>query len=196
VSNTYQILRSTRDAVILNLRRIFSGDPTYKYRYVELSSGEYDWDSTRLIISDIIPQEHAFFPAIVVDTVSGPETRYLGPDDLRETRDPITHEVIEEKLFSSLDLTVNINVYTINDTIARDEIVDRIYDHLKLITDDLADNGIEIKRVSFSPETRAFVDDRWYITARIVLEIYKEWSDDIAIGDLVGSIPITISLNP
>jgi len=194
MSNTFQILRKTRDAVILNLRRIFQGD--VKYTYVELSSGEYDWDNTKIIISDIIPQEHAFFPAIVVDTVSGPETRYLGPETLRETRDPTTHEVIEDKLFSSLDLTVNINVYTINDTIARDEIVDRIYDHLKLITDDLADNAIEIKRVTFSPETRAFVDDRWYITARMVLEVYTEWVSDIDIGNLVESIPITVTLNP
>jgi hypothetical protein len=194
VSNTFQICRKTRDALILNLRRIFSTDP--KYTYVETLSGEYNWDETKIIISDIIPQEHAFFPAIVVDTVSGPETRYLGPDDLRETRDPITHEVSEEKIFSSLDLTVNINVYTINDTIARDEIVDRIYDHLKLITDDLADNGIEIKRVTFSPETRAFVDNRWYITARLILEVYKEWEDSPDIGDLVASIPIVITLNP
>lgn len=193
MSTTFQINRKVRDAVIVNLRRIFTADPIYPY--VELGSGEYDFDKTKIIISDAIPDEHAFFPAIIVDTVSGTETRYLGPDDLAETKDS-NFQVTEDRLFASIDLTVNINVYTIDDTIARDEIVDRIYDQFKLVRDDLAEAGIEIKRVNFSPERRVYQDNRWYITAQFSLEVYTEWVDDLGVKDLVEKIPITLTLSP
>ena len=195
MSATFQINTKVRNALILNLRRIFTGDPIYPYK--ELGNGEYDFDpnnGTKIVISDAIPTEPAFYPAIVVDTVSGSETRYLGPDDLLEIKDS-NGRTIEDKKFSSLDLAVNLNIFTAGDTIARDEILDRIYDQFKLITDDLAESGIEIKNTSFNQESRLFQNDRWYITAKLTLNVYTEWEDELGVENLVSSIPIDLSVD-
>lgn len=194
MSLTYQIQKKIRNTLIVNLRRLFNTHP--RYPYVELLSGEYDFDTTKVIISDVLPQEHAFFPAIVVDTVASAETRYLGPEDLYEVKDPITHAVTDDRIFASIDSTATINIYTIDDTISRDEIMDTIYDHFKLLTDDLAGNGIEIKKTTFNVDRRSFVDNRWYYTASITLDLYSEWEDSLGTGDLVESLPITITLGP
>lgn len=193
MSLAFQVTRKVRDAVILNLRRIFNGDP--KYPYVETIDGEFDFDQSKVFISDILPQEHAALPAIVVDTVSGAEIRYLGPDDLGETKNN-DFEVTNDRLFTSIDMTVNINIYTINDTISRDELTDRIYDHFKLITDDLAEQGIEIKKTIFNPDRRNFLDNRWYYVATYTLEVYTEWVDDLGAPELVSGLNIDLQLNP
>lgn len=192
MSSTYQIHRKIRDAVILNLRRIFTGHS--KYPYIELVSGEYDFDNTKIVISDAIPQDHTFFPALIVDSLSGTEQRYLGPDDIGEIKDT-NFEVTADPIFSSLQMTLTINLYSY-DTIARDEIIDLIYDHLKLITDDLADNGIEVKKVALPNSGRQYLNDRWLMTSSITLDVYSEWVDTLPIGDLVAKIPIDIVLEP
>ena len=195
MSTTFQINKKVRDAFILNLRRIFTGDPVYPYK--ELPNGNYDFDpntGTKIIISDAIPTEPAFYPAIVVDTVFGTETRYLGPEDLFETKD-VDNVTIEDKKFASLDLTVNLSVFTAGDTIARDEILDRIYDQFKLITEDLAESGIEIKDTTFNQETRLFQNNRWYVTARLTINVYTEWEDELGVGDTIASIPIDMTLD-
>lgn len=190
MSSTFQIHRKIRDALILNLRRVFQGDS--KYPYVETISGEYDYDTTKIVISDAIPQDHVFFPALVVDNLSGSEQRYLGPDDLGETKDSNFH-VTSDSIFSSLNMTATVTLYCY-DTIARDEIIDRIYDHIKLITDDLADNGIEVKRQGLPASGRQFINDRWLLTSTISFELYSEWVDQLPIGDLVAKIPINLTL--
>ena len=195
MSTTFQINTKVRNALILNLRRIFTGDSVYPYK--ELSNGDYDFDpvnGTKIVISDAIPTEPAFYPAIVVDTVSGSETRYLGPDDLLETKDS-NGITIEDKKFSSLDLAVNLSIFTAGDTIARDEILDRIYDQFKLITDDLAESGIEIKDTYFNQESRLFQNDRWYITAKLTLNVYTEWEDELGVNDVISSIPIDLTVD-
>jgi hypothetical protein len=194
MSNTFQITRKVRDAVVLNLRRVFKTDP--KYTYVEFTTPpfDYDFDNTKIVISDAIPAEHAFFPAVTVDTVVGDEQRYLGPDSYRAREDGGVQQT--DELFASIPMTVNINVHTIDDTVARDEIVDRIYDQFKLITDDLADAGIEIKKTRFNADRRAFNGDRWYITATISIEIYTEWTDDLGPGDTLATIPVSLTLVP
>lgn len=192
MSNQFQITRKTRDAMILALRRAFLNDD--KYPYIETATGEYNFDLTKIIISDAIPQEHAFFPAVIVDSVSGNEQRYLGPDDLGEVKDS-NHLIQEDNLFASINLTLNIRVYTIDDTIARDEIIDRIYDRLKLITDDLANAGVEIKHSNFLSESRRYERGRWYVTAGMSIEVYTEWSDTLDIGDRVEKIPINITVD-
>lgn len=192
MSNAFQINRKVRDAVILNLRRVFTGDP--KYPYVETPEGEYDFANTKVVISDIIPQESAFFPAIVVDTVSGEEERYLG-DDLGELKD--SNNVSQADMqFSSIVLTVNVSFYTIDDTIARDELVDRVYDHFKSITDDLADSGIEIIKTSFLSDRRTFVLDRYLIVAGLSLKVYTEWNDQDTGYPTIATIPIDVTTDP
>src|SRR5579863_5500241 len=73
-----QIVTKIRDQIINNIRRLLSTDP--KYTYVELGNGDYDFVNTKVIISDIFPQDHAFYPAIIVENISGVEERYLGPE--------------------------------------------------------------------------------------------------------------------
>lgn len=193
MSNLYQINKKVRDALILNLRTLFLSHP--KYPYIETVTGEYDFDATKIIISDAIPNEHAFFPAVTVDTVSGREQRYLGADSLDQPQDN-TNVVTGDRKFASIPLTVNINIHTIDDTIARDEIVDVIYDHFKLITTELAAAGIEIVSTAFNPDRRAFSGDRYYITASISMQVYTEWVDDLGVDNNIVSIPITLTLIP
>lgn len=192
MSNLFQVQRKIRDSVILILRRLFLLDP--KYPYVTTLSGEHDYDNTKIIISDVLPQDHVFYPAIVVDVITTNESRYLGPDSLGEVKN-VDFEVTDSLLFASLNSSAEINVYTIDDTISRDEIVDRIYDHLKLIRDDLADNGIELKEVRFNAGTRTFADNRWFYIATLSLELYSEWVDSQDPGDLVSALDISFTLD-
>jgi hypothetical protein len=159
-----------------------------------LPSGEYDFDNTKIVISDVIPQENAFWPCIVVNTVVGQEQRYLGPDGGSEVKDN-SGTVVQDNLLSSIPLTVQIQAYTIDDTIARDEIIDQIYQQFKTLTDDLAANGIELWRDSFVAENRVFINDRWAITAGIQLEVYTEWTQDLGPGTTLAKIPVDISVD-
>lgn len=190
MSSPYQINKKIRDAIIINLRRIFTGDTAYPY--VETVGGEYDFKNTKIVISDVIPQQHAFWPAIIVDSVTGTETRYLG-DDLGYIKDE--DDIVEtDEYFSSLELAVTLTVFTIDDTIARDELLDRVYHGLKLVIDDLATNGVVVKNTSFTGDQRTYQNDKYYIGAGIRLEIYSEWVDDQDVTDTIGKVQVT--LNP
>jgi hypothetical protein len=193
MSNQFQLSKKVREAVILNLRRIFTGDPDYNY--AETIDGEYDFDNTRIVIAAVLSQEPVFFPAITVETVPGQEQRYLGPDSHR-TRLDNNKVQISDEMFTSFDMNVTIAVHTIDDLKTKDQIVDRIYDHLKTINDDLADRGIEVKRTTLSQDKRSFNGDRWFITGGLTLEIYTEWHDDTGPGTTLAKIPISLSLIP
>lgn len=191
MSEAFQVNRRVRDAVIVNLRRLFTGDA--KYPYKELPDGMFDFDNSKIFIEDIIPQEHAAFPVVVVDTLSGEEQRYLG-DDFIETKD--AHNVtVTDQLFSSLNLTVSINIYTIEDTISADEITDRIFDHFKTIVDDLSDAGIAIKKTTFISPRRTFQVGRWYIQNGLSMQVYCEWHDDAGVGETITKIKQDITLD-
>jgi hypothetical protein len=147
--------------------------------------GEWDFDNSQIFIGDVIPQDYNDWPMVVVDSTSANETRYIGPDDLGWTKNEFG-VVTQDKIFSSLVVTVNINLYTIDDTIARDEILDLIYNNISTIRDDLATHGIEMIDRTFPAESRAYQDGRWYITNHFVLNVYCEWSDDLEITNVTG----------
>jgi len=190
---SYQINRKIRDAFILNLRSIFSVDS--KYTYVETPGGEYDYQNTKLIISDAIPTEPAFFPALLVSAVPAQESRYLGPEAMGETKDG-NFVVTNDEKFSSIISNVSLTLHTIDDTIARDEIMDTIYQQFKFLTTELANDGIEIIESSFAPDRRQFINDRWYITATINIRVYTEWTTDLGPGTTLAKIPINLQLIP
>jgi hypothetical protein len=193
MSNSYQVTKKVKNALVYNLRRIFTNNTSFpKYKYIE-TSGQYDPDLSTIDITGDIPDSHSRFPHIAVDVISGPEKRYIGPDALRETKSG--NVVDSDQIFASFDLTANINIYTIDDTLTRDELMDAIHDQFKLITDDLADNAIEIVNTTFNGDTRAYVRDRWYITGRLTLKLYTEWKDDLGVGDTIASIPIDLQIN-
>ena len=193
LSNTFQLSKKVREAVILNLRRMFTGDSTYPY--VETIDGEFDYDNTKIIIAANLSQEPVFFPAITVETVPGEEQRYLGPDSYRTSYDTDGVQTSDE-MFTSFNMTVNISVHTIDDLKTKDQILDRIYDHMKTINDDLADNGVEVKRTSFLQDKRSFNGDRWFITGGLILEIYTEWHESLSIDSAVSGVNLTLSLIP
>ena len=159
-----------------------------------LNGGLWNFDTSKIFIGDAIPQDYAALPMLVVDTASASETRYLGPEDLSWTKNSF-NVVTEDKIFSSLVVTVNINLYTIDDTIARDEIIDLIYNNISEIRDDLAAHGIEMIRRTLPTESRVLQDGRYYITNRFTLEVYCEWSDVDTDPSTVSAIDITIPLS-
>lgn len=187
----YQITRKVRDQFLNNLRRNFSTDP--KYTYVELPSGDFDFNNTKLIIADIVPQDHLFYPAIIVESLGGDEQRYIGPDALGYTKNN-SHVVTNDQIFTSISSSIAINIYTINDAIARDEITDTIYQLFKFTNTDLANFGIEIIMTHFPIHAQTYVDNRWYHTGRVQIDLYSEWSGDYGVNSNVSSLNINLTL--
>jgi hypothetical protein len=317
-----QIVTKIRDQIINNIRRLLSTDS--KYTYVELPDGEYDFSQTKVIVSDIFPQDSAFYPAIIVENISGTETRYLGPesDQIIKSLPPsaqdnttsttfnvtavidTTHlgvnsltglhigDVISqgtntttiafvglpvtitsvpdsthlnvsslfgikvgdtivqgihtttvssissstsiqvvsstgfvagpaydtnvpqltvgstsgwavtttnlagnELLFSSIVSTVTINIYTIDDSLGRDEITDLIYNNFKYTTTDLANFGIEIIKTTFPTFASAYNEGRWFFSGKLVMDVYSEWDGVVApaVNITDNSVSITLS---
>jgi len=187
-----QIVTKLRDKVIANIRRLLSTDP--KYSYVELPNGQYDFDNTKVIISDIIPQDHAFYPAIIVESIPADETRYIGPDTNRLVKNNL-NVVTDDLLFDSFTSTVAINIYTIDDTIARDELSDLIYNNFKYTNEDLANAGIEIIRTHFPVHAQSYAEGRWYLTGRMTMELYSEWNGTLGTGVTVTQTNVTVTLS-
>ncbi len=193
MSTTFQVAQKVRDAVIVNLKNLFTGDP--KYPYIEDVNGEWDHDNSKVFISDEIPQESANFPGIMTDVFTGTEQRYLGPDTYRHTKDG-SFVVQSDELFASIPFTINIKIYTIGDTRARDELMDRMYEQFKLLNDHLASEGIELGLGTWQPATRTFSGDQHWLVGTMTYSGYTEWTDDLGPGVPIGSIPITLELIP
>jgi hypothetical protein len=159
--------------------------------------GLWDFDNSEIFIGDAIPQDYQDWPMVIVDTASASETRYLGPEDLSQSKNSFG-VVTSDKIFSSLIVNVNINLYTIDDTIARDEIIDLIYNNISTIRDDLAIHGIEMIDRTLPTESRVFQDQRQYITNRFTLRVYCEWTEDnVPIVNISGvNITVPIQTGP
>jgi hypothetical protein len=158
-----------------------------------LNGGLWDFDHSKIFIGDAIPQQYAALPMLCVDTCVAREDRYLGPEDLSQAKNSF-NVVTADKIFTSLVATVNINLYTIDDTIARDEVLDVIYNNISTIRDQLAVDGIEMIRRTFPTESRVMQDNRWYITNHFTLELYLEWTDDLLPISTVSGIGINVPL--
>jgi hypothetical protein len=186
VVDNYQINRKVRDYVVINLREGFKTHS--KYTYVEDAEGIPDLLKTKIIITDVTPNEVYKVPVVYVDTVSGPESRMLDSDLLSDRECHYTNSTY-------LPLTVNVRVRSY-DTIVRDELTDAIYQMLKEHLYDLSDNGIGVRNMDFIPETREFIQDRWFyvsgITVRTISEWVEEYSYDAPIASGVNVI-VTIA---
>lgn len=175
-------------SVVSNVLRILA--PTFT------QGGLFDFDNSEIFISDAIPQNYQDWPCLIVDTVSASETRYLGPEDLSQAKNSF-NVVNSDKIFSSLVVNVNISLYVIDDTIARDEIIDLIYNNLSEIRNQLAVDGIEMIDRTLPTETRVFQDQRQYITNRFVLRVYCEWTDSLTpIVNISGLDPVVTLVGP
>ena len=160
--------------------------------------GLFDFDNSEIFISDAIPQNYQDWPCLIVDTASASETRYLGPEDAFELKNS-SNVVTTSEIFSSLVVNVNIKLYVIDDTLARDKILDLIYNNISEIRTVLAQNGIEMIDRSMPTETRTFQDQRQYITNSFILRVYCEWSDNQEITNITSigiSVPVQTALAP
>jgi len=127
---------------------------------------------------------------VIVDTASASETRYLGPEDAFELKNS-ANVVTQSEIFSSLVVNINIKVYTIDDTLARDKIIDLIYNNMSEIRHQLAVNGIEMIDRTMPNETRIAQNQRIYIENHFVLRVYTEWSDN---QDIVNITSVNVSV--
>lgn len=159
-----------------------------------INGGLFDFDNSEIFISDAVPQDYQDWPAIIVDTASASETRYLGPEDSFEQKNN-SNVVTVDEIFSSLVVNVNIKVYTIDDTLARDKIIDLIYNNLSEIRTQLAVMGVEMIDRTMPTETRLVQNQRVYIENHFILRVYCEWSDSLTPIVNVSSVSVTVPLN-
>jgi len=165
----YQIHKKIRDYVVIDLREGFKLHP--KYTYVEDSDGLPDFLKTKVLITDATPNEEYKVPVIYLDTVSGPESRMLDFDLLESYPD------LSYTNSTYLPVTVNIRIRSL-DTIVRDELLDAVYQMLKNHIYELSDNGIGVNQMDFIPESREFIEDRWYYDNGIALKTVSEWVEN------------------
>lgn len=160
--------------------------------------GLWDHDNSDIFIGDAVPQDYQDWPMIIVDTASASETRYLGPEDNFQQKNS-ANVVIKDEIFSSLVVNVNIKVYTIDDTIARDQIVDLIYNNISELRSQLAILGMEMIDRTMPTETRLVQNQRVYIENHFILRLYCEWSDALPITNITSlsiTVPVDIDAPP
>lgn len=155
--------------------------------------GLWDHDNSDIFIGDAVPQDYQNWPMIIVDTASASETRYLGPED-SFTQKNSSNVVIRDEIFSSLVVNVNVKVYTIDDTLARDQIIDLIYNNISELRSKLAVLGMEMIDRTLPTETRLVQNQRVYIENHFILRLYCEWSDALPITN-VSSLSITVPVD-
>jgi len=155
----YKVIRKVRDAFLLALRDGFAIEDVYKWT---------DGEDSAISIVDATPLTTANFPAIVITALSGREQRYLGPDLLEQDEDG------QDVRFTSVPVTVIIRTYT-QAPPDRDELTDLIYEKLKIQDEKLAELGIAVRNTSIGNDTREFIQDRWWYTVNITIDVYTEW---------------------
>jgi len=155
--------------------------------------GLWDHDNSDIFIGDAVPQDYQDWPMIIVDTASASETRYLGPEDSFQQKNA-SNVVIKDEIFSSLVVNVNVKVYTIDDTIARDQIIDLIYNNLSEIRSQLAVLGMEMIDRTLPTENRLVQNQRVYIENHFIIRLYCEWSDALPITNIT-SLSITVPVD-
>jgi hypothetical protein len=153
--------------------------------------GLFDFDNSDVFISDAIPQDYQDWPCIIVDTAMANEIRYLDNEGNFEAKNS-ANVVTNSEIFSSLVVTIVIKIYSIDDTLARDNIADLIYNNLSEIRDVLAVNGIEMIDRTLPNETRLSQNQRIYIENPFILRVYCEWSDSLTPIVNVSSIGVSV----
>lgn len=134
-----------------------------------------NFDCTKISINDDTPQDYYYLPAITIKTAAGEETRFLQEDFFEEFTDVNGNQ--SERRGAPMDISVTIELMAL-DVITRDQLLDRLYEKFKVITTDLAENGIGILKTSIAPDGKTFEDDRWWYTSSVTLRLYAEWLDE------------------
>ena len=188
--DTYQINKKIRDYFIINLRNGFKLHS--KYTYAETTEGIPDVENTKIMITDVTPNEVYKVPVVYVDTLAGPESRMLDFDLLCDGEG--TEGTSSYINSTYLPMTVNIKVRAY-DTIVRDELVDALYQMLKSYLYDLSDNGIGVRKIDFIAETREFIEDRWFYTNGLTVDIIAEWVEEYTEQAITASgVTVAVSI--
>jgi len=171
------IARRVRDAIVTNLRDIFTADTDYPY--VANSDGTLNFDLTKIAINDVTPNDHLYYPSIICSTLSGEEERFL-------QEDLMNYEVAEDGTITEtrgapLVFSCSIQGQSL-DTITRDALLDKIYRNFKVITDALAVNGVAVVKTSLETDKREFIQDRWIYSSGVRMELFGEWTDLVITG--------------
>lgn len=173
-TNYYYVLSITSDTN-LELTTNYTGATTTGSTISYASNVVVNFDCTRIAINDVTPQDYYYLPAITVMTAAGEETRFLQEDFFEEFTDVNGNQ--SERRGAPMDVNVTIEAMAI-DVITRDQLVDRLYEKFKIITTDLAENGIGILKTSITPDGRKFENDRWWYTSGVTMRLYAEWLDE------------------
>lgn len=139
------------------------------------SNPTVNFDCTHIAINDATPDDYYYLPSINVITASGEEHRFIQEDFFEEFTDSNGEQ--SARRGAPLDIRVIVEA-TALDVITRDQLVDRMYEKFKIITDDLANNGVGILRTSINADRKEFKNDRWYYTSGVTLYLYAEWLDE------------------
>lgn len=173
------IVQRVRDAVIAAYRTAFSYDPLFTYVTTTTGTGTnavttVNYDLTKISIADNNPVLYYFVPEINVITVSGEEHRFIQEDLFGSYTDANGNQ--SQLRGAPISMTVTVNATTL-DGVTRDQLVDRMYETLKIVDTNLSAQGVAIWKTSINPDTRTFVNDRWYYTSGVTLHLYVEWID-------------------
>ncbi len=171
------IAKRVRDSIILNFRRGFSTDTLFPY--VENPDGSVDFDCSKVVINDATSEDHMSIPSINVMALSGEESRFI-QEDLFNDVDCAGNAVVQRGAPMYFSVLVEA---TALDVITRDELLDRMYQKFKIVTDDLADNGVAIIKTSLARDKRQFINDRWWYTSGVDMKLYAEWIEEDVITE-------------
>jgi len=182
--STYQISKNLVTAFIIGLRNLYTDNT--KYTYTE------DMETTLIEVTDLSPQEVAFFPCVIISSVTGPNSSiYFYDDFLYEIRDD-DDVLIGEQHGNQLKLKITLSVYCLT-TIAREELTDQTYLYLKTLTSDFADMGVEIRYIEYGTPSTQTIGTRVFHKQTLTVDTYSEWTTtkDIIASERIGSIDVT-----
>ena len=167
-------VKSVSSNTSLSLTLNYSGTSTASTT-VGIGTTSVTFDCSKIVINDVTPEDYYSLPSINVMTTSGEEHRFIQEDFFEEFT--ASNGEQSARRGAPLDITAVVEATAI-DIITRDELVDRMYEYFKIITDDLANNGVGILKTSINTDRREFKNDRWYYTSGVTLRLYAEWLDE------------------
>lgn len=186
------IARRVRDAIVVNLRNQFALDPVYPY--IENADGTLNINTiapyTQIAINDATPIDFLIYPCITVENLSGVEHRFLQQDYFEQFKDASGN--IHERRGAPMTMEVTIKA-TALDTVVRDQVLDRLYERFKILTDYLSASGVGIVKTDLLSDGREYPYDRWVYTAGIKMTLYVEWTEVNPIGATLEKITGKIS---
>lgn len=198
------VLRYTLDEQIKNsiidvLREVYSKNPDY--RYIPSPSGSPDLDRTSLVITDVYTYDAKYLPCLLVSMAGGHDfpigfNQGLGEIIHMDSNDQggYANRPLYHRWVGAWESTVNILVAA-EDTLSREELISytsHILMHIRRMS--LLDEGVFIKKVSFSGESEEpFANDLIYVQ-NISAEIFSEWVAQIPVGDSVENLKINLNV--